>query len=292
MHNPPDFYKYEKMNLFNKAYFPANYHCQCLFCREFMGTLRRSDGTLYSHRERRYYYSPDENHIAKTPAFIAKYAIQNYSREGDWVLDPTIGSGTTAVEALLAGRCVVGMDIEYTHTAIKNIHYVIPTAKRKSEYRIQAGDSRNIQEELLAPLGQKYSLIINNPPYSGDSNQTKMGQPGHKYKKVKNNLAFFLENDEYYNAIESIYKQCIRYLLPGGYFVLGVKDMMRHKKPYKLHRHLSRILLTFDLSYIGMILLPHWPPTLFMNTYPKRFPDIIIPRYQTITIFQKSIDKK
>lgn len=42
---------------------------------------------------------------------IPNWAIQKFSKEGDTVLDPFMGSGTTAVEAVLLGRNVVGTDI-------------------------------------------------------------------------------------------------------------------------------------------------------------------------------------
>jgi len=70
-------------------------------------------------------------------------------------------------------------------------------------------------------------------------------------------------------------------------FVLGVKDMMRNKKPYLLHNLFGEILNKF-FKFEQMVLLPHYPPTLFMNTYQKRWPEVkLIPRYQTILVFRK-----
>ena len=74
-------------------------------------------GHGHSRLERRKYYDKAEGgkggHIAKTPLHVARWAIQQYSKPGDWVLDPTIGAGTTAVEAITQGRNVAGMEIEY-----------------------------------------------------------------------------------------------------------------------------------------------------------------------------------
>jgi hypothetical protein len=41
----------------------------------------------------------------------AAAVISTYSHPGDWVLDPFMGGGTTIVEALMAGRRVIGVDL-------------------------------------------------------------------------------------------------------------------------------------------------------------------------------------
>src|SRR6266571_2195336 len=107
---------------------PSDYHCTCDYCTRPIGELRRADGEYYSRLERRGYYSDAETrredgsgHIAKTPLHIARWAIQQYTKIGDWVLDPTIGAGTTAVEALTQGRSVAGMELEYGEVLRANV---------------------------------------------------------------------------------------------------------------------------------------------------------------------------
>ena len=50
-------------------------------------------------------------YFGKFPPPIARYLIKTYSEEGDLVIDPTCGSGTTALESLLLGRNSICMDI-------------------------------------------------------------------------------------------------------------------------------------------------------------------------------------
>lgn len=45
-----------------------------------------------------------------SPKFV-RAAIQTFSKPGDWIIDPFAGGGTTLVEALVAGRNVLGVDI-------------------------------------------------------------------------------------------------------------------------------------------------------------------------------------
>lgn len=49
---------------------------------------------------------------AKCPPPLARWAIEEYSRPGELVVDPFCGSGTTLVEARLTGRHSVGCDLD------------------------------------------------------------------------------------------------------------------------------------------------------------------------------------
>ena len=61
----------------------------------------------------------DKNeHLTVKPVKLMEHLIKVFSKEGDLVLDPFLGSGTTAVAALSNNRKVVGFEIspEYFET--------------------------------------------------------------------------------------------------------------------------------------------------------------------------------
>jgi len=49
---------------------------------------------------------------AKFPPQLPRLFIQELTNSGDWVLDPMAGSGTALVEAVLAGRHTIGIDLD------------------------------------------------------------------------------------------------------------------------------------------------------------------------------------
>ncbi len=49
---------------------------------------------------------------ARCPPQLARWAIEEFTRPGDTILDPMVGSGTTMVEARLLGRHCYGIDID------------------------------------------------------------------------------------------------------------------------------------------------------------------------------------
>ena len=295
----------EKVHVLDGA-IPGDYHCSCEFCQRSIGELRPPDGGHYSRLERRQYYDPSEKgkggHIAKTPLHIARWAVQQFSREGEWVLDPTIGSGTTAVEAVTQGRSAAGMELEYGDILRANVQKSIATFKGLFPTAdvplalVAAGDAREIRT-FLASVNQRYALVVNNPPYLGDismpSPKGKLTGKAHRhletrfdYDKTLPNIAFLKEGPEYLDTIKDIYQACADYLVAGGHFVVGVKDMMRDKKPFLLHHDLCLLQKTMGLEHVGNAFLKHHPSTLFLNTYEK-FYGVRPPLYQTISVFRK-----
>ncbi|MDT7879166.1 MAG: site-specific DNA-methyltransferase [Candidatus Caldarchaeales archaeon] len=57
-------------------------------------------------------------HPAPFPVELPYRLIQLYTFEGEVVLDPFIGSGTTAIAALKTGRVFVGYDINPDYVAL------------------------------------------------------------------------------------------------------------------------------------------------------------------------------
>ena len=102
--------KREAINVENRL--PDDYHCDCYFCKKFKGLLIRSDGSFYNKNDRNcYYWKGEVGHIARTPLHLARFLVQRYTRLGQWVFDPTVGAGTTVVEAMNQRRNAVGIDI-------------------------------------------------------------------------------------------------------------------------------------------------------------------------------------
>ena len=62
-------------------------------------------------------------HPTQKPVELCEYLIKTYTNEGDTVLDNCMGSGTTAVAAIKAGRRYIGFEIsaEYCQIAQKRI---------------------------------------------------------------------------------------------------------------------------------------------------------------------------
>lgn len=277
---------------------PADYHCRCEFCSRVIGELRPPGGGYYSRLERREYYDPIEKgsgedaHIAKSPLHMARWMVQAYTDPGDWVLDPTIGAGTTAVEAITQGRNVAGMELQYGNALKANLMKARDMAKPLENTglppvaKIRIGDARRIGA-FLDEVGSKFTLIFNNPPYSGDESPSPIPDRKFMYKENLPNLAFLKENSEYWDAIATIWGECAAHLKTGGVFGFGVKDMVRNRQPVMLHQTYNEVLAArVGLKHIGTAFLKHHPRTFHLNRYFRTF-GVHPPYYQTISVFER-----
>lgn len=60
-------------------------------------------------------YTGNHSHPTEKPISAITPLIHSFSKPGDMVLDPFLGSGTTAVAAALAGRDYIGIELDGTH---------------------------------------------------------------------------------------------------------------------------------------------------------------------------------
>jgi DNA modification methylase len=75
--------------------------------------------------------SSNRNHSATFPVDLPAWFIRLFTEEGDVVLDPFAGSGTTAVAAIRLGRHFVGIEVEgrYHKVALERVERELAAQK-------------------------------------------------------------------------------------------------------------------------------------------------------------------
>jgi len=104
-------------------------------------------------------------HPAKMNVELLEFLVLKYSREGDLVLDPMAGTGSTCVIAALNGRDAVCVEIEprfyeWMEKARQNVEK-ISTLGRKGRIVNILGDARRLSELL-----KQVDAIVTSPPYA------------------------------------------------------------------------------------------------------------------------------
>jgi len=122
-------------------------------------------------------------HPAKMNTKLLEFLIKTHTKEGDIVLDPMAGSGSTGVISALHGRNAINVELE------EKFHGWMEEARRKVEaYNTlsQKGKIANIKgdaRQLSKLLGQA-DVILTSPPY-GEAQQgqgiAKHGYQGNKH---------------------------------------------------------------------------------------------------------------
>lgn len=147
---------------------------------------------------------------------IPHQMMLRYTRKGDWVLDPFVGSGTTLIECRRLGRNGIGVEIN-PEVAEKARELIRKEGNRDEVVTdVITGDSRTIDfTKILADKGiTKVQLLIMHPPYHDIIKFSKDPNDLSNAPSVKVFLKMFGEVvDNTYALLES-----------GRYFALVIGD--------------------------------------------------------------------
>ena len=97
---------------------------------------------------------------------IPNQLFRRYTKKGDWILDPFMGSGTSLIEALRLERNSVGIELQKT-VAEDAVNRIETEKKDGVLSKVYVGDSRNINiENIKEQIGIKnFQFVIFHPPY-------------------------------------------------------------------------------------------------------------------------------
>lgn len=116
--------------------------------------------TAWSFPERGNWATHNPKYRGNFAPQIPRNLILKYSKEGDFILDPMVGSGTTLIEAKLLHRDADGIDINQDAVSIskKALEF---DYKTKSKQNVLIGDARDLSKYKTNSV----DLVITHPPY-------------------------------------------------------------------------------------------------------------------------------
>lgn len=170
---------------------------------------------------------------------IPHQLMLRYTKKGDWILDPFVGSGTTLIECRRLGRNGIGVDIN--PEVVEKAKQLIEKEPNKFNVitDIVVGDSTRIDfKELLKKRNvKKVQLVIMHPPYhdiikfSNNPRDLSNAQTVDEFLKmfgeVLDNVIPVLENGRYL-AIVIGDKYSKGEWIPLGFYVMN--EVMKRKK--------------------------------------------------------------
>ncbi len=147
---------------------------------------------------------------------IPRNLILKYTKEGDLVLDPMVGAGTTLIEAKLLNRDAIGIDINpqpisLTQEALKF------EVDNKSKQECYVGNARKLEKIT----DNSIDLIATHPPYLNIIKYSDHEIPG-DFSNISSLNKFLLELEP---AVQEFY----RVLMPDHYCAILIGDTRRRR---------------------------------------------------------------
>lgn len=141
---------------------------------------------------------------------IPRNVILNYSEEGDLVLDPMVGSGTTLIEARLLNRDAIGYDINQKAVNITNERIKFEVIK-KSRQKVKLGNAQSLEES-----DNSVDLIITHPPY--------LNLVTYSDGKNPDDFSSISSIPKFLDALEIAIREMYRVLKPGRFCAVLIGD--------------------------------------------------------------------
>jgi len=213
-------------------------HINCLTAKEWMKSQIGVWQFYYENRDIR----NKDLHPATFPISLARKIIELFTHEGELVLDPFIGSGTTLVAAHDIHRNAVGFDLQGKYIELCKSRLMNQSMFNESKQIAILDDARNIKNYVNE---ETISLIWTSPPYANLLNRKRQNKSRRnrdngqlnsveQYSQDERDLGTY-EFEKWAISMGDIYENLLPLLKQKGHCVINVPDMWWENQRITLH---------------------------------------------------------
>lgn len=217
---------------------------------------------------------------------IPQQLIERYTREGEWVLDPFLGSGTTMVESFKLGRKCIGIDINRSATSLVEKKMRQLAENKHSDYKILTMDSRLISRTVLEQNAgvETVQLAILHPPYHDIV----------QFSDLKEDLSNAETLNDFLDMFSDVMRAVDSILEAGRFLCIVIGDKYVNGELIPLSHLISQIALNMGFRFKGIVVKN------FENTRGKRGSEMLwkyralaggfyVFKHEYILIFRKDL---
>ena len=147
---------------------------------------------------------------------IPNQLLRRYTKKGEWVLDPFLGSGTTLIEAKRLGRNAVGVELSKKVLELTKKNISKETNPHKMKLEFVNGDSASVDlKNILSSLQIKaFQFQIFHPPYWDII----------KFSGSKSDLSNAKSIEEFLKGFGKVLDNCLLYLDKKRFAAVVISD--------------------------------------------------------------------
>lgn len=186
--------------------------------------------TAWSFPERGNWATHNPKYRGNFAPQIPRNLMLKYSKEGDFILDPMVGSGTTLIEAKLLHRNADGIDInpEAVEISKKALDFEYKTKFKQNVFR---GDARDLSKYNNDAI----DLIITHPPY--------LNIVQYSQNKIAEDLSSISNIPDFFTEIKIIAQELFRVLKENHYCAILMGDTRKAQHYIPLSYYLLQTFL-------------------------------------------------
>jgi DNA modification methylase len=237
---------------------------------------------------------PRDSLKAQHPATFAESdivrLIEFFTKPGQRVLDPFVGSGSTLLACAQTGRLGVGIELVERWAEVSRARLDQVDGAERQE--VLQGDARRVMAALEA---ESFDMVVTSPPYwmilrkDWDHKvraERKAKGLSTRYSDEKNDLGNLESYDAFLGELGSVFAECGRVLKPRRYMCVIVSDF-RHKSRFvAYHADIASVVESVGFSLEGITILVQDNKNLYPYGVPFAFVSNI--HHQYILVFRRA----
>ncbi len=194
-------------------------------------------------------------HPGKFPETLAQDFISFFTKSGGWVLDPMVGTGSTLVASLRAGRNSIGIELnpEYADLACAEVdreRQAMGPAAQSLAAEVITGDAAHLDAFGLPA----FDYVLTSPPYwdmlharGAESQRRRRSTPelDVTYSQDPADLGNVSDYQDFLRRLVDIYAALRPYMRPSAYLTIIVKNIKKGGRIYPLAWDLGHALSRF-----------------------------------------------
>jgi DNA modification methylase len=242
---------------------PAN-HINCLTAKEWIQSQVAIWEFSYERRDIR-----DKSvHPAVFPIGLPAKCIKLFTHEGELVIDPFSGIGTTLLAAQDLNRNAIGFDLKQEYIDITQDRLSRGNLINRSQQIAVKDDARNIPQYLRE---NTVSLVVTSPPYSrfldkprlnksmrGDLRTNKHYLTVQQYSQDDRDVGI-LDTEEFVKELGKIFGNLLPFLKKRAHCVIDIDDLWWENRRYPTHALLIQELNKRDYELRNVLIWDRRP---------------------------------